>query len=121
MGNVQNRETYIDAAAGLFIIHMIYGHSIQWAHLTDTDSAYLFLQKTLGFFMLWFCFKAGLYFKAKDIKTIFYSSLQRLLVPFIVFSLIGYITWSTKILIEGETNWKQFVYTPVKQLLMGGV
>lgn len=116
----QNRDTYIDAVAGLLIIHMIMGHAIQWAHLTDSDAVYLFFQKVLGFFMLWFCFKAGLFFKPKDNKTLIQSSIKRLLLPFLIFSVIGYVTWSCKMLLEGEDNWRQFVYTPVKQLLMGG-
>ena len=117
----KRREGYIDAVAGVLVIHMIAGHAIQWAHLTDTDGAYLFFQKVLGFFMLWFCFKAGMYFKPKPMRPLAASSFRRLVVPFIVFSAIGYVTWSCKMLLEGETNWKQFVYLPVKQLLMGGV
>ena len=114
------RESYIDAVAGLLIVHMIYGHVIQWAHLTETDALYLFFQKVLGFFMLWFCFKAGMYFKSKKTETILISSFHRLLVPFIIFSIIGYITWSAKMILEGENNWKQYLFTPIKQILEGG-
>ena len=114
------RESYIDSVAGLLTIHMILGHGIQWAHLTDSDGAYLFFQKVLGFFMLWFCFKAGLYFKPKPMLSLIQSSLHRLIIPFLVFSAIGHVTWSCKMLLEGETSWKVFFYWPVIQLLNGG-
>ena len=115
----QSRETYIDTVAGLLVLHMMMTHAIQWAHLTETDSTYLFFQLLLGFFMLWFCFKAGLFFKTKPMRKLIESSYYRLIIPFLIFSAVGYITWSCKMLLEGETNWKQFVYLPVKQIHMG--
>jgi len=115
------RTGYIDAVAGLLVLHMMMTHAIQWAHLTETDSTYLFFQHLLGFFMLWFCFKAGMFFKTKPMQKLIQSSYYRLIIPFLIFSAVGYVTWSCKMLLDGEINWRQFVYLPVKQILMGGV
>ena len=57
------RQSHIDSVAGLLIIHMILGHCIQ-----VTDSRDLTLYKwmqVLSFFIPWFFFKLGMFYKER--------------------------------------------------------
>lgn len=66
---------------------MILQHIYQHAKLTNTPEYEW--SNILAFFMPWFFYKAGMFFKEKPIKKIIISSTERLLIPFMVFSIIG--------------------------------
>jgi hypothetical protein len=84
---VENRECqrniHLDWICGLLIIHMIGGHIAQFMH-----ERYI-LDSVFFFFMPWFFFKSGMFHKIKKEDVIIIKSAKRLLIPFIVFSLIG--------------------------------
>ncbi len=81
------RNTSLDAITGILIIHMILGHIYQ--HAGINDSLYDSLLKIFSFFMAWFFFKAGMFYKKKPLKEIIRNSIKRLLIPFLIFSCIG--------------------------------
>lgn len=91
-----HRYVALDWICGLLIIHMIIGHICQWA---DIDYV---LDEILFFFMPWFFFKGGMFHKSTDMKTMITKCAHRLLVPFVVFSIIGQIIYSIKIIAEQE-------------------
>lgn len=86
---MQNRNTIMDEISGLLILYMIAYHVLQWANLQDSQAMEIF--SYLNFFMPWFFFKAGMFFNAKEPKVIFQNSFKRLMIPFIVWSIIGTI------------------------------
>ena len=65
MGDKVNirRQSNIDSVAGLLIIHMILGHCIQVTDCRDL-TLYKWMQ-VLSFFMPWFFFKSGMFYKER--------------------------------------------------------
>lgn len=65
MGDNENirRQSHIDSVAGLLIIHMILGHCIQVTDCRDL-TLYKWMQ-VLSFFMPWFFFKSGMFYKER--------------------------------------------------------
>lgn len=80
------RQIHLDCISGMLIVHMI------MVHISATcDVDYTWEKIILFFYMPWFFFKSGMFFHHKDTKLCFKSNYHRLLVPFIVFSIIGLI------------------------------
>lgn len=115
--NLKKRLTYLDSAGGLLLIYMIVGHCAQWAVLWNDFDKYTYW---LGFFMPWFFFKGGIFYKPKTFREELKSGYKRLIVPFICFSLIGtVILWVKLLIINGDISIKEFLY-PIKGLLIQG-
>lgn len=85
-----SRNIYIDSACGILLIHMIIGHCCQWAGSNATTLYYKYTF-CLGFFMPWFFYKAGIFYKTRPLKNVLIRSTKRLIVPFVIFSIIGTI------------------------------
>lgn len=45
---------------------------------------------------------------------------KKLLYTFIIFSLLGYIIHTSVMYMSGDRNWKHYLLTPAKELLLGG-
>lgn len=56
-----DRQNFLDGLAGLLIIDMVLGHIVGFAGLTD--SSWL---RPLSFFMFWFYFKSGMFYRPKE-------------------------------------------------------
>lgn len=87
LNNVNKRQRHIDAISGLLIINMILGHCIQMADCRDIP-LYSWMD-SLSFFMPWFFFKSGMFYREKSLnetihgggknnKTIFKMEFNRL-------------------------------------------
>lgn len=115
---MKERELYLDTVAGLLIIHMILGHIFQWCNLTDIS----FYQNMniLFFFMPWFFFKAGMFFKIEDKRDIIQKIWKRYLRPFFVFTLIGQFLYSIKLYQNGYHDIMYYVLIPIKELVIWG-
>lgn len=59
------RDNSLDAACGLMIIYMIYGHICLWSGVTQVE----IFPRLLFFFMPWFFFKSGMFFKPRSYKS----------------------------------------------------
>lgn len=87
----RQRIFYLDNLCGLLIINMIFMvHLAGFSGVGDSTLMY-YVKMSLGFFMSWFFFKAGMFFKEQPIKTIVRSSSKRLLVPYVVFNILGIV------------------------------
>lgn len=82
----KRRHNYLDSVGGLLLIYMIIGHCCQWAHLWTEFDRYTYW---LGFFMPWFFFKGGMFYKSKTNRDQISTSFRRLIVPFVWFTIIG--------------------------------
>ena len=58
------RIVSLDIITGILIIHMIFGHIMRFAHCIDTD-LYHYTSILLSFFMPWFFFKSGMFYKER--------------------------------------------------------
>lgn len=113
---MRGRDNSIDVVAGLLIVHVILGHIFQWAHM---NSFYAPVNRALIFFMPWFFFKSGMYFKDKPINQVLLNT-QRLLLPFAIFSLIGQFFWSIMMYVDGDREISHYLLSPFKTLFAEG-
>lgn len=75
----KNRIVYLDFIAGLLILYMIFPVHV----LSQTGlERYNYLSSVFFFFMAWFFYKAGMFFKPTDCKTVLKKTFKRLIVPF---------------------------------------
>ena len=112
------RDNTLDCACGILIIHMILGHIFQWPQLTTTH--FYQWMNILYFFMPWFFFKAGIFYKKTPVKKVFSTSFHRLIVPFIALSLIGHAFLCISLVQEGGHTWQDFLINPMKDILLLG-
>lgn len=105
------RDYYIDVIAGLMIIVMVLTHTYDERMQIDI----------LNFFMPWFFFKSGMYFKEDlSIRKTIIDGVKKLLYPFITFSVCGYVIYVIKIILEKDTNLIHYTLTPLKELCLAG-
>ena len=111
------RDKAIDSVAGIMITYMVFTHVCQ--HFGYEHSViYMTLEHIFYFFMPWFFFKAGMFFKVEDNKVILNKSYNRLIRPFILFSLIGHICFCIVCYLQGNLHMSTLV--PYYSLLMQG-
>lgn len=113
---MNDRKYYLDTVGGILLIHMIIGHCCQWS---ETFPIYQKFTYWLDFFMPWFFFKAGVFFKQRPIKYELNKNFRRLIIPFIVFSIIGTILLWIKQCIRGELSLGSF-FSPIKGIIIQG-
>lgn len=111
------RDNAVDSVAGLMIIYMVFTHVCQHFHIQDT-SFYMSLEHILYFFMPWFFYKAGLFFKVSDNKIMFLKSTRRLIIPFIKYSFIGHVCYCLVSFFNGNLHLSTII--PYRILLMHG-
>lgn len=70
-------------------------------------------------FMPWFFFKSGMYYKEMDSKDLLLSSFYKLFVPYIAFNIIGIMTESIDYCIEGKLTFR-YPFAQVCYLLIYG-
>ena len=108
------RFNYIDAIAGIMIIWMILGHCTTFSHYR------LPFREFLSFYMPWFFYKSGMFFKARNQKDLLQKDLRKYIKPFIVYSLVGYVVWCVCGLIDGSQSFLSCVWRPVKSFYKSG-
>ena len=114
------REKNLDFTAGVLIIYMIYGHCAQIAG-TEDIFPYKELQYFLYFFMGWFFFKSGMFHKTnKKMSTMVRDDIQRLIKPFAICSFMGLTVNIAFLVINRDINWIHYVFTPFKEIILGG-
>lgn len=113
-----SRNESIDSVAGLMIIYMVFTHVMQGFGQTHVE-CYKILERVLYFFMPWFFFKAGMFFKINDNRTFVKKSAKRLLMPFLIYSLIGHLVYLFFIL-SHDKAFSFFTLIPIDALLRYG-
>ena len=99
----------IDAVAGIMIINMItyHCHSLPF---------HIFL----SFFMPWFFFKSGMFYKRQSVKDCIQKSASKLLYPFATFTILGYLVYIIIFLSEGKHDLTDYFVIPLKELFFDG-
>lgn len=115
-----SRDTSLDAVCGLFIIWMIIGHAFQWSATTD-DSFYIYGNDVLFMFMPWFFFKSGMYYRQQtNTKAAIIKWSKKLLVPYIVYTIIGELVLWAMLYQQGTLNWRNIVLDPAIGIVFEG-
>lgn len=109
------RQNFVDELGGLMILSVILGHAIGFAGLTVNNRL-----NPIIFFMFWFYFKSGMYYRPKEREQMLIGGAKKLLLPFAVYSLVGYIVDCFAMYVYGEIGWKHYILTPLKDLLLRG-
>lgn len=113
---MNNRIKYLDSAGGILLINMMLLHCWQWANL-PYDATWL---RIFSFFMPWFFFKAGMFFKPDSNDIIIRKSSKRLLVPYVIYTILGTIVLCITLLIFDEFDLTCFVITFFSSALKTG-
>lgn len=116
---MKQRYNYIDCLSGILIIHMILGHIMQWVSLKDSIF-YIWSQRLLFFFMPWFFFKSGMFFKEKKFQITVKNSYKKLIIPLIVFSILGLPYYWLKLYINDDLNFIHYILSPIKSFFIIG-
>lgn len=111
------RNESIDSIAGIMILYMVFTHVCQHYHWEHT-TIYIVMEHFLFFFMPWFFFKAGMFFKTGSTNDVLIKSTKRLLKPFVLYSLVGHLCYCFLIYMKGELVISEFI--PYKSLLLTG-
>ena len=112
----RKRRTDLDLVCGIMIIHMIVGHIVQWADVKYHGDTLLF------FFMPWFFYKSGMFFKKnEDWQAQLKKDARHLLIPLLSFSLIGQLFLWIHLVASGDMNWLHYVSFPKWLVLCGSI
>ena len=116
------RLFYIDTAAGFLILYMINFHLSDWNWCTKYDPVI----PTSWFdfavpFMAWFFYKAGMFHKEHTIKETILGGYKKLIIPFLVFTVIGHILHCIRLWVEFDTtSWVDYIIYPFASILIRG-
>lgn len=112
-----SRDLSIDTISGILIIYMILRHCMQ---RTNTQESYLYDSiKYLSFFMPWFFYKSGMFYRCESLKSIINGG-GKLLYPFCCFGLVGHILECLRLWQDGVNQLGPYIVTPVMQLVKQG-
>lgn len=96
------RSYYVDTIGGILIIRVILWHCFQWANLSSLIEP---VMTWLGFTMLWYFYKGGMFFKGRPLSETWKKCWKRLMIPYIVFSIIGIILYSILTTVSTQYNY----------------
>ena len=118
--NKPTRDNSLDTVAGIMTIYMIFNHVFVFTSTTESE---LFLKQLciLGFFMHWFFFKAGMFYKpSADYKVLAVKKYKRLIIPYLVFAIIGQIAHSVLLIVKGDYNITHHTLKPLEYIFTTG-
>lgn len=113
------RDSSLDAICGIFICFMIMGHAFQWSHI-ENDEFYHYSNMFLFMFMGWFFYKSGMFHKLKDFTFIVKYNARKLLVPYIVYSILGELFYWIYLYQNDLLNLKEIIRNPILDIIHYG-
>jgi fucose 4-O-acetylase-like acetyltransferase len=110
----RERLKYFDLVSGLFMIQIIIMHILQFSENFATSSVFSFIMHVSFFFMPWFYFKSGyLYSTPKNgSKLYFKSKAKSLLLPFVLFTVIGFVLYFPFEVMESKRSIARILLSP---------
>lgn len=111
---MKERLSYIDDVAGIMIIWMILGHCTFFSGFSVP------FYSVLGFYMPWFFYKSGMFFRKRNWLELIKKDYKKFIIPFVVYSLIGWFLWSICCLIDGSQTLSSCLLAPLKSLYLRG-
>ena len=116
----KTRNSSIDAAAGVMIITMLLVHVVIFAHATDSNF-YNTLLCIFGFYMQWFFFKAGMFFKpTTNFKVLIQKKQKRLIRPYIFMFICGQFFYSLSLLTQKDYKITHHILKPIEYTFTTG-
>lgn len=100
---------------------MVFGHIISSVGPSESYLSYRILDCLLFFFMPWFFYKSGSFYRPKSVKDIIEDSIRRFILPFFIFSVLGHIVYCViQLCLSGNISFQDCLIEPLKQLLALG-
>lgn len=96
-------------------IYMIYIHICPWVGISPLPH----VGKFLFFFMAWFFYKSGMFFHNISFSECYKKGIQRLMIPYIIFSIIGWFMFFIRDVIKQEIT-EQYFINSLRQILHEG-
>lgn len=115
---MKKRLDYIDSISGIMIVYMISYHILQLSGYNVSNI--LLMRPLLCIFMPWFFFKSGMFHKNYTLRDVIKKNFKKLVIPFIVFSFIGYVIYCLNLYVDGDTNWIRYTLSPIKEFILLG-
>lgn len=103
--------------AGILILYMVFTHICQHFNMTES-SLYSMLERFFYFFMPWFFFKSGYYFKLTSNQVQLQKGVVKFVKPFFFYSLIGQAIYCVHSYCTGTFEWNMLY--PVREFLGQG-
>lgn len=143
----KERIPYIDLGAGIMILWMIIFHALGQAYcmelydlwdvmdlslLPEGTHAYINAEGRvaplsavvvfpyLHFFMPWFFYKSGQFFKKREKGSLLHKDSNKLLRQFVIWSVIGYMVFLCFCYAEGNFTFRQVIYRVARCLFLEG-
>ena len=84
------RQYFVDNLSAILITYMIFVvHLTYFCHINGF--VFEVADCLFYFFMSWFFFKSGMFYKEKPVKDVLKSTFRRLIVPYITFNIVGIV------------------------------
>lgn len=109
------RDSSLDTIAGIMTIYMIYIQICPWVGISPLPH----VGKFLFFFMAWFFYKSGMFFHNISFSECYKKGIQRLMIPYIIFSIIGWFMFFIRDVIKQEIT-EQYFINSLRQILHEG-
>lgn len=111
---MNKRLSYIDNVAGIMIPWMILGHCSLFSGFGIPGYS------ILSFYMPWFFYKSGMFFKTRNCQELIKTDYKKFIIPFWVYSLIGWFVWSVCGLIDGSQSLSSCFLKPLNSMALRG-
>ena len=103
------RDTSIDNVAGVMILYMMYRHCLVSPLKASLVGGYITYYPLL-FFMAWFFFKGGMFYKDEPVLETARKGLRRLILPYLTFSALALlVSLGTHAILEGAEGIKHVI------------
>lgn len=89
--NSESRSIWIDNLSGVLITYCVLVYHLPSFVGTGGTAIRLFFRGLLGFFIAWFFFKSGMFYKKRTVKEELLKCWRRLLIPFLVINAICFL------------------------------
>ena len=111
------RDLSTDCMAGILVLYMVFTHVCQHLDMTEIP-LYSLLERIFYFFMPWFFFKSGYYFKLTSNCEQLQKGLVKFVKPFIFYSVIGQAIYCIHSYCSGTFEWNMLY--PAREFLGQG-
>ena len=121
------RLKYIDLGAGIMILYMVIGHVLLFARGLDTSCGEKSISESprtffpyLSFFMPYFFYKSGMFFKKKPIQQLLSRDSKKLLLNYFIWGGIGFVLFVIMRLIDGTATLHNCTYSVLRTIFLRG-
>ncbi len=119
MSNQQVRISSVDMAAGILILWIMSFHAMNGSKVFGEVDARVALP-FLTFSMPWFFYRSGQFFEVLSPRERLAKDTRKLLIPFILWTAIGYLVHLTMQAIDGTFTWQNCVVEPLRTFSIYG-